>query len=166
LNDVTASILRCRPPSTVERPNSERHDFVGDQLHLEVKTTRKTRPEHEISPLNQLSVPGGRRLLFVSVQAEQSIGGIHTVATQIDAAVQVLRAYPATLDDFMAKVASVGWSEEMRHSGELLRFDLGDDTHVYEADADFPGLPDDFRLPSDILAVKYTLDLANVPLWA
>ena len=56
-------------------PEFERHDFVGGRLYLEVKTTRRSRAEHEISRLDQLSVPDGRRLLFVSVQVEQSVGG-------------------------------------------------------------------------------------------
>jgi Putative PD-(D/E)XK family member, (DUF4420) len=116
---LNALMFPCIGPAAVDQrsgPNSERHDFVGDQLHLEVKTTRRTRSEHEISRLNQLSAPVGCRLLFISVQVEQSIGGSQTVATQIDANVQALRSYPATLDDFMAKLASVGWSEEMRHT--------------------------------------------------
>ena len=158
--------LPCLGPAAVDQwsgPDAERHDFVGDRLHLEVKTTRKSRPEHEISRIDQLRAPAGGRLLFVSVQVEQSVGGEQTLANQLDAAVDVLRAHPAALDTFMAKMASMGWSEEMRQSGELLRFNLGDDTHVYEVDADFPRLPDDFMPPSGVVAVKYTVDLANVP---
>jgi hypothetical protein len=159
-------MLRCIGPAAVYQwsgPDAERHDFVGDRLHLEVKTTRKSRPEHEISRLDQLRAPAGCRLLFVSIQVEQSVGGSQTLASQIDIAVDSLRAYPAALDDFMAKTANVGWSEEMRHSGELLRFNLGDDTHVYEVNADFPRIPDDFTPLSGVVAVKYTVDLANVP---
>lgn len=163
---LNSLMLPCLGPAAVDQwsgPDAERHDFVGDRLHLEVKTTRKSRPEHEISRIDQLRAPAGGRLLFVSVQVEQSVGGEQTLANQLDAAVDVLRAHPAALDTFMAKMASMGWSEEMRQSGELLRFNLGDDTHVYEVDADFPRLPDDFMPPSGVVAVKYTVDLANVP---
>ncbi|MDK1382893.1 PD-(D/E)XK motif protein, partial [Ralstonia nicotianae] len=58
-------------PSAVDQwsgPDSERHDFVGERLRVEVKTTRKSRAEHEISRFDQLSVPEDWQLLFVSIQ--------------------------------------------------------------------------------------------------
>lgn len=143
-------------------PESERHDFVGERLHIEVKTTRKSRPEHEISRLDQLRVPAGCQLLFVSIQLEETIGGAETLATQVDAIVDVLRRDPAALDAFMTKMVYMGWSEEMRNSGELLRFFVRE-TGVYAVDKDFPRLPDEFRPPSGIVSVKYTVDLVNVP---
>lgn len=162
---LNSLMIPCIGPTAIDQwsgPEAERHDFVGDRLHLEVKTTRRSRPEHEISRLDQLRVSIGRRLLVVSIQVEQSGGGSETLATQFDAVVDSLRPHPAALDDFMAKMASMNWSEEMRNSGELLRFNLGD-TFVYEVDADFPRLPDEFTPPSGVVAVKYTVDLANVP---
>lgn len=158
-------MIPCLGPTAIDQwsgPESERHDFVGDGLHLEVKTTRKSRPEHEISRLDQLTVPAERGLLFVSIQVEQSSGGSRTLAGQVDDAIELLRKHPAALDGFMAKLARVGWSEEMRDSGELLRFHLKD-CQIYEVNAGFPRLPDDFTPPSGVVAVKYTVDLANVP---
>lgn len=143
-------------------PDSERHDFVGAQLHIEVKTTRKSRPEHDISRLDQLRVPAGCQLLLVSVQLEESIGGHETLATQMDAIIDLLRGDAAALDEFMTKMVYMGWSDDMRDSGELLRFFVrGAD--VYAVDEDFPRLPDDFQLPSGIVSVRYTIDLANLP---
>ena len=152
-------------PAAVDQwsgPDSERHDFVGRRLHLEVKTTRRGRPEHEISRLDQLRVPKGRQLLFVSVQLEQSVGGGETLATQLDATVDLLRADAAALDAFMVKMVDMGWSEEMRNSGELLRFFVRG-ASVYAVDNDFPRIPDDFAPPSGVVSVKYTIDLANLP---
>ncbi|WP_298236588.1 PD-(D/E)XK motif protein [uncultured Azohydromonas sp.] len=143
-------------------PDSERHDFVGERLRIEVKTTRKSRAEHEISRLDQLRAPPGCRLLFVSIQLEQSVGGEETLATQVDAIVDLLRGDAAALDDFMTKMASMDWSEEMRSSGALLRFSVRS-ADVYAVDDDFPRLPDDFRPPSGVVAVKYMIDLANLP---
>jgi hypothetical protein len=153
-------------PAAIEQwsgPEYERHDFVGEVLRIEVKTTRKSRPEHEISRMDQLVVPAGCRLLFVSIQVEQSIGGSQSLETQLDAVIEALRGHPAVLDAFMAKMANIGWSEEMRYSGELLRFNLTDNTRAYEVNADFPKLPDDLVPPSGVVAVKYTIDLANIP---
>ncbi len=143
-------------------PDSECHDFIGGQLHIEVKTTRKSRPEHEISRLDQLRAPTGCRLLFVSVRLEESVGGDESLATQVDAIVDLLRGDAAALDLFMTKMANIGWSEEVRSSGELLRFFLRG-AEVYDVDDDFPRIPDDFLPPSGVVAVKYTVDLANLP---
>lgn len=152
-------------PSAVDQwsgPDSERHDFVGGQLHIEVKSTRKSRPEHEISRLDQLRAHAGCQLLFVSVQLEESVGGDESLATQVDAIVDLLRGDAAALDLFMTKMANMGWTEEFRRSGELLRFFLRG-AEVYAVDEDFPRLPDDFLPPSGVVSVKYTVDLANLP---
>jgi hypothetical protein len=158
-------MIPCLGPTAVDQwsgPDAERHDFVGDRLHLEVKTTRKSRHEHEISRLDQLRVPEGCQLLVVSIQLEQSIGGTETIATNLDAIVDLLRADGCALDTFMTKMAYMGWSEEMRDSGELMRFFVRS-TFVYPVDNDFPRLADDFTPPSGVVSVKYTVDLANLP---
>lgn len=158
-------MVPCLGPPAVYQwsgPESERHDFVGDRLHLEVKTTRKSRQEHEISRLDQLRVPHGCQLLLASIQLEQSVGGNETLATSVDAMVDLLRCDAAALDTFMAKMTTMGWAEEMRDSGELLRFFVRS-TFVYVVDSDFPRLPDDFTLPSGVVSVRYTVDLANLP---
>jgi hypothetical protein len=158
-------MIPCLGSAAVDQwsgPECERHDFVGERLHLEVKTTRKSRHEHEISRLDQLRVPEGRQLLLVSVQLEQSVGGSETLATSIDNAVDLLRSDAAALDRFMVKIANLGWSEEMRVSGELLRFFVRS-AFIYPVDESFPRLPDDFATPSGVISVKYTIDLANLP---
>jgi len=158
-------MIPCLGPAAVDQwsgPEFERHDFVGDSLHIEVKTTRKSRPVHEISRLDQLRVPAGRQLLIVSIQLEQSIGGDETLATQMDAIVDLLRGDAAALDEFMTKMVNMGWSEEMRNSGELLRFFVRS-ADVYAVDEDFPRLADDFTIPTGVVSVKYIIDLANFP---
>lgn len=158
-------MIPCLGPAAVDQwsgPESERHDFVGDRLHLEVKSTRKSRHEHEISRLDQLRAPQGCQLLLASIQLEQSIGGRETLATSVEATVDLLRGDPAALDTFMTKMANMGWSENMRDSGDLLRFFVRD-AFIYAVDQDFPRLPDDFVLPTGVVSVKYTVDLANLP---
>jgi hypothetical protein len=158
-------MIPCLGPAAINQwggPDAERHDFVGDRLHVEVKTTRKSRHEHEVSRLDQLRVPEGCQLLVVSIQLEQSIGGTETIATNLDAIVDLLRTNAGALDIFMAKMACLGWSEEMRDSGELMRF-LVRSTFVYPVDEEFPRLPDDFTPPTGVVSVRYTVDLANLP---
>jgi hypothetical protein len=144
-------------------PDGERHDFVGAQIHLEVKTTRKRKHEHEISRVDQLSVPAGRRLLFVSLLLEESSMGTKTLADRIDAIAELLRSDAAAADAFQVKLVRIGWSEEMRRTGELLRFHDDLDSVILPVDGRFPRLPDDFVLPPGVVSLKYTVDLANLP---
>ncbi|RVG77430.1 PD-(D/E)XK motif protein [Sinorhizobium meliloti] len=143
-------------------PESERHDFVSGNLHLEVKTTRASRHEHDISRLDQLWAPDDRRLLLASVQLEASIGGTLTIASLIDEVIDLIRDDPAAVDDFLLKLSRLNWSDEMRRSGELLRFHLRE-AALYDVDDEFPRLNEDFRPPSGVLAVRYTVSLANLP---
>jgi hypothetical protein len=158
-------MVPCLGPRAVDQwsgPDFERHDFVGDRLHIEVKTTRKGRHEHEISRVDQLRVPQGCQLLVVSIQVEESVGGSETIATRMDGVIELIRKDAASVDTFMAKMVNIGWLDEMCDSGELLRFNLRD-VCAYEVDDEFPRLPDDFTPPSGIVAVRYTIDLANLP---
>jgi hypothetical protein len=143
-------------------PDFERHDFVLDRLHIEVKTTRKSRAEHEISRMDQLHVPAGKELLLVSIQLEETVGGADTLASEMDVIVDLLRADPAALDAFMTKMVNVGWSDELRTSGELIRFNVRA-TGIYSVDGTFPRLPESFSAPPGVVAIKYTIDLANLP---
>lgn len=143
-------------------PDFERHDFVLDRVHIEVKTTRKSRAEHEISRMDQLHVPAGKELLLVSIQLEETIGGAETLATQMDVIIDLLRTDPAALDAFMTKMVNVGWSDELRTSGELMRFNVRA-TGIYAVDGGFPRLPESFSAPPGVVAIKYTIDLANLP---
>lgn len=143
-------------------PDRERHDFVGERMHLEVKATRRRRHEHEISRADQLHAPGGRLLYLASVMLEESAAGAWTLATRIDAVSDLLSTAPAESDEFQAKLVQLGWSDEMRRTGELMRFNHADSIILAVDDA-FPRLPPDFELPSGVVALRYTVDLANLP---
>lgn len=144
-------------------PDQERHDFVGTALHLEVKTTRRRRHEHEISRADQLSVPAPRRLLLLSILLEESVQGTHTLADRIDAVLDLIRHDATASDTFMAKLVPLGWSEEMRATGELLRFFEHFHALVLPVEGNFPRLPYDLVLPSGIVGLRYTVDLSNLP---
>jgi hypothetical protein len=100
--------------------------------------------------------------LLVSIQLEETIGGAETLATQMDVIVDLLRTDPAALDAFMTKMVNVGWSDELRTSGELIRFNVRA-TGIYAVDGGFPRLPESFSAPPGVVAIKYTIDLANLP---
>lgn len=144
-------------------PDQERHDFVSHRLHMEVKTTTRSRHEHEISRVDQLAAPDDRRLLLASVQLEDSTAGAQSLATLIDTILGEIRSDGAALDAFLTALANLGWTDEMRRSPELLRFHVRD-AQVFEVDDEFPALPSGFVLPAGVLSIRYTISLANLPI--
>jgi hypothetical protein len=143
-------------------PETGRHDFVGRRLHMEVKTTRTSRHEHEISRVDQLSAASGRRLLLASVQLEESSAGSETLGTLVDDIGCTIGGDPSAVDAFMSRILAMRWSEDMRRSPELLRCNVRD-AQIFEVDDEFPRLPEGFALPSGITAIRYTISLSNLP---
>lgn len=143
-------------------PESERHDFVGNSVHVEVKTTTRSEPKHEISRLDQLKAPVGKRLLFVSVMLEKTLGGDETLADRIDEVRGKLASDGRALDSFDNRLALLGWHEGLRQTGALLRFNFRD-VHVFEVVGEFPRLPDDYEPPSGVTNIKYSINVGNLP---
>lgn len=143
-------------------PESERHDFVGQGIHVEVKTTTRSEPKHEISRLDQLKPPINKRLLFVSVMLEKSLGGDETLADRIDEIREKLVLDGRALDVFDSRLAQVGWHEGLRQTGALLRFTFRD-VHVFEVNGAFPRLPDNYVPPLGVTSIKYTINVGSLP---
>jgi hypothetical protein len=143
-------------------PDGERHDFVGDGVHVEVKTTTRSEPKHEISRLDQLRAPAGKRLLLVSVLLERSLGGEETLADRVDEVREKLGNDGRALDEFDAQLRKFGWHEGLRQTGSLLRFTFRD-VHVFEVAGSFPRLPDDYAPPPGVSGIKYSIDVGNLP---
>lgn len=144
-------------------PDRERHDFTSERIHMEVKATTRSRHEHEISRVDQLSVPLGRRLIFASVQLEESSAGSQSLATLIDSIFSQIRRDRAAIDGFLTRLDGLEWSDEMRRSPDLLRFHLRD-AQLFEVDDEFPRLPPAFALPAGLISIRYTISLANLPI--
>ena len=123
------------------------------------RVTRRTRPA-AVAPGTCWAAEGDR-LFLASVQLEETQGGHLTLATLIDSISEAIRADSAAVDDFLIKLFRLDWDDEMRRSGELMRFNLRDAT-VHEVDDTFPRLPPDFRPPNGVVAVRYTISLANL----
>ena len=92
LSNALIPIIGTRACYLWSGPNSERHDFIGDGVHIEVKTTTKSEDRHEISRLDQLRAPTEKKLIFASIQLERTDGGAITVATLIDEVISALGA--------------------------------------------------------------------------
>jgi len=141
-------------------PHSERHDFIGDKAHIEVKTTTRSEDRHEISRLDQLRAPRDKKLLFASIQLERTEGGDMTLATLIDSVISDLGTDGHAIDAFQSRLARVRWHDGLRQSGELKRFSLRD-VQFFEVDGSFPRMPDDYVPPRGIVAIRYTIDLSS-----
>lgn len=141
-------------------PEAERHDFIGDNAHIEVKTTTKSEDKHEISRMDQLRAPNGKKLLFASIQLEKTEGGEKTLANLIDEVIDALGIDGKAIDAFEARLAKMRWHDGLRQSSELKRFNLRD-VQFFEVEGTFPRLPDSYVPPRGITAIKYTIDISS-----
>lgn len=162
LSKVLIETLGPRACHLWSGPESERHDFVGQGVHVEVKTTIRTEPKHEISRIDQLKAPLGKRLLFVSIMLEKSRGGVETLADRIDEVRKKLGTDGRALDVFDSRLAMLGWHEGLRQTGELLKFTFRD-VHVFEVAGTFPRLPDDYTAPLGVTGIKYSINVGSLP---
>jgi len=162
LSNVLLPTVGARACHLWSGPDGERHDFVGDAVHVEVKTTTRTEAKHDISRLDQLRAPAGKRLLLVSVQLERTLGGEETLADHVDEIRGKLRNDGRAIDAFEAQLSKVGWHEGLRQTGALLRFTFRD-VHVFEVAGPFPRLPDDYVPPAGVSGIKYTIEVGHVP---
>ena len=143
-------------------PDRERHDFVGERAHLEVKTTTRSEPQFHISRIDQLYEPNEKSLFLAAVQIEESKGGQQNIGEMIDRIRHQLTGDAGALDQFLGKVSACGWYEELRHSGELLRFSLRD-VEFYRVNEIFPKISSDFIVPNGVRNIEYDINLCNLP---
>jgi hypothetical protein len=141
-------------------PDAERHDFIGDGAHIEVKTTTKSEDRHEISRLDQLRAPNGKKLLLASIQLERSEAGELTIANLVDDVIAALGTDGKAIDAFESRLAKLRWHDGLRQSNTLRRFNLRD-ALFFDVEGSFPRLPDDYVPPRGIVAVKYTIDISS-----
>lgn len=162
LSNVLFPTLGPRACHLWSGPESERHDFVGQGVHVEVKTTTKSEPRHEISRHDQLRAPAGKRLLFISVMLEKTLGGDETLADRVDEIREKLGSDGHALDVFDSRLSMLGWHEGLRQTGALLRFTFRN-VHVFDVAGSFPRLPDDYIPPLGVTGIKYSINVGNLP---
>jgi hypothetical protein len=162
LSNVLLPTIGPRVSHLWSGPERERHDFVGQGVHVEVKTTTRSEPKHEISRFDQLKAPASKRLLFVSVMLERSLGGDETLADRVDEIREQLVSDGRALDVFDSRLAQLGWHEGLRQTGALLRFTFRD-VHVFEVAGNFPRLPDDYVPPLGVTGIRYSINVGSLP---
>ncbi len=140
-------------------PMSERHDFVGTGAHIEVKTTTRSEDKHEISRIDQLRAPTGKRLLLVSLQLERTQAGQDSIATMRDQVIAALNNDGPALDAFERKMAAMGWYDGLIQTGSLLKFNIRS-ALPFDVAGNFPRLPDEYVLPRGVTAIEYTINIS------
>lgn len=160
LQNVLIPIIGSRACFLWSGPNSERHDFIGEAVHIEVKSTTRSEDRHEISRIDQLRAPVGKKLLFASIQLERSEGGEKTLANLIDEITTSLGMDGSAIDTFESRLSNIGWHDGLRQSNSLRRFSLRN-ALFFDVEDSFPRLPDDYIPPRGIVAIKYTIDISS-----
>jgi len=159
LKSVLLPTIGSRSCKLWSGPEFERHDFVGDGVHIEVKTTTRSEDKHEISRIDQLRAPLSKQLLFASIQLERSQGGGLTLAVLIDEVVNALGTDGRAIDVFEGKLAKMGWHDGLRQTSELKKFNLRE-AQFFLVEGSFPRLPDDYVPPRGITGIRYTIDVS------
>ncbi len=162
LSQVLMPTVGARACHLWSGPERERHDFVGQGVHIEVKTTTRSEPKHEISRLDQLRAPPGKRLLFISVMVEKSLGGDETIADRIDDVRALISSDGHAQDIFEARLAQMGWYDELRQTGSLMRFTFRN-VYVFEVEGGFPRIPDDYEPPLGVDGIRYSINVGSLP---
>lgn len=160
LHNVLIPNIGARACSLWSGPDAERHDFIGNNAHIEVKTTTRSEDKHEISRMDQLRAPSGKSLLFASIQLEKSEAGEKSLATLIDEVTEALGMDGKAIDVFESRLAKMHWHDGLRQSSSLRKFNLRD-VQFFEVEGGFPRLPDDYVPPRGITAIKYTIDISS-----
>jgi hypothetical protein len=150
-------------------PLSEEHDFVFDDIHLEVKTTVSEQRKHVINGLAQLVPVPGVPLSLVSIQltrAPPSSGD--ALPTLIARVRDAAGGHSVRLD---AMLAASGWDD---HDEDLYptRWTLRSRPRAFVVDQDFPALTPKriastvprFALVSDVIYRVNVASLACAPL--
>lgn len=146
-------------------PSGDRHDFVGETVDLEVKsTTRSDTRSVVIHGLDQLDPPTGGRLVLVWFRLADTTttGTGSSLLEMADRALALADDEPALLGRF----AEVGYVPRTIPANDARRYTLVEECW-YEVDEEFPRLTraalDRAGMPATVTAVTYTVDLAGRP---
>jgi hypothetical protein len=154
--------------NTWHGPEANRHDFSGQRLAVEVKTTASHAvgpPRHHIATLDQLDAPSDGPLFLFSLQAIPEAGAGNTLPALIERLHSRLsrRDLQAKLDQGLALA---GWSPAVAARHQTTYRVAAE--RLYRVDDGFPRLTRTSfigGLPTGVDDVGYSLDLAACAQW-
>jgi hypothetical protein len=147
--------------STWQGPQGARHDFTTEGWALEVKTTaRRDEWKFRVHGLTQLEQPRDSRLFLCAMRLE--ING--AAGATIPDAIHGILESGVDRRDLLTRLAQLGYDVRDEPHYRQLRFEVTD-FRTYEVGTLFPRLTDTSfdptGLPSGILDIHYTIDLAD-----
>ncbi|WP_082960588.1 MULTISPECIES: PD-(D/E)XK motif protein [unclassified Mycobacterium] len=150
--------------SAWQGPLSEEHDFVFDEVNVEVKTTVSERRRHIIAGLSQLVPVRGTPLRLISIQITRAAGeAARTLPSLVAHVRNMAGGHVVPLDH---RLEALGWRAE---DADLYptHWALRTRPRAYSIDGDFPAMTPEriapaipnFALVSD---VTYTVDVTDL----
>lgn len=145
-------------------PLSEEHDFVLDDLHLEVKTTASERRVHVVHGMNQLLPHPGIPLVVLSTQVTRSAAQGGETLPELVASARSLMG--SQRDLFESRLIATGWDD--REAGRLeTSWALRSAARAFVVDSEFPAITAEAiesMVPNSgrVLDVAYTIDLTDM----
>jgi hypothetical protein len=137
-------------------PLSEEHDFVLDDIHVEVKTTSAERRRHLIGTLQQLKPVREVPLWLLSIQITRSSGAGGRTLAQL---VQDVRAQAGeAVIDLDDRLAAAGWDDDACDLFTTV-WALRSTPRCYRVDDAFPALTHD-RLAEVVPRVTHVSDVS------
>lgn len=145
-------------------PDAAEHDFVFDDLAVEVKTTSHEARKHRIATIWQLDAVPNVPLYLLSVQVTGGTSGAgFTLSDLVQAVRSDASGYVVPFDE---KMALQGWTEDQADMYRTL-WRLRSSPHAYRVTPDFPSLTPsalqphvDLKLISE---VSYVVDVSHLP---
>ncbi|WP_062529101.1 PD-(D/E)XK motif protein [Demequina rhizosphaerae] len=148
-------------------PENEEHDFVLEDVDLEVKTTLGERRVHVIGSASQLSATGERPLYLVSLQVTKAgdAAGGETLPERVARVRQRLGRATHLIEEHLRRL---GWDDDRALSLYRRRYLQRTQPRAYLVDEDFPAIDHHdiasvVSQPELVLAVSYRIDLTSLP---
>lgn len=137
-------------------PLSEEHDFVFDDIHLEVKTTSSERRQHVMHGFTQLVPLRGIPLSLVSIQLTRCGPGVGRTLTQLVS--QIRSRSGGSRPKIDARLEVSGWRDDV-DALYSTAWTLRSQPHAYQVDDRFPAITLD-RLSQSIPNLRVVSDLS------
>lgn len=144
-------------------PDGADQDFVYSDGWHEIKATGASSTTVTISSVEQLDgAPPGELVVFRIDKCAPAQTGAVTLYQLVHAVLSKLQLMPGTVDDFVLKLASIGYIDMQEY--DSIHFVISAKRH-YEINDTFPKLGR-ANLPIEIANAEYQIDLPSIDSWA
>lgn len=150
-------------------PEGHLHDFAGNGVAVEVKTSQSSGlqgPVHRISSLAQLAAPADGKLYLFSLIITPDRSAGNRLSKLVDIGLDALEHDPVQQDVFLEKLAKVGWARPVTKEHDFAFRIISE--RLFDVNVTFPALSQASfpnGIPPAVTAVGYDLDLSACLDW-